>query len=189
MALARDDAIERESWHFGMRAVPREAQIDAFKKYLGVRDLKDLEKEWHEYVKGLEAASHRGYTDAGWFALMRGMPLKAQRFLRKAIELGSDNPHTYMLLGRALVQREEWAEAAEQFGKAAELDPLEGWYYVHQARALQRTKEPNRGEIQRLRLLAGEVSPDDYRLRLMLDRMREREEDPDAADDDDDGNG
>ncbi|MCA9321140.1 MAG: hypothetical protein KDB53_10410, partial [Planctomycetes bacterium] len=105
VALARERSIKRVPWNFNMRTVEPADQIEALKKYLKVKDLMDLEKEWHDYVNGLEQKDPRGYSEAGEQVLGRGMPIKARRYFQTAIDSGFKTPMTYYGLGRALEQK------------------------------------------------------------------------------------
>ncbi|HYC79287.1 MAG TPA: DUF1570 domain-containing protein, partial [Planctomycetota bacterium] len=56
-SLASDPAIKRVPFNGDMRTVEGGEVEQAFKRYLGVKDMKALEKEWHDYVRGLQPAS------------------------------------------------------------------------------------------------------------------------------------
>src|SRR5262249_33223821 len=88
LALARDNTIKRVPYFNDFKQVEPDEQIRAFKKYMNVKELSDLEKGWHDYVRGLKAASASGYRSAGDIALARGLPLKAQRFFKTALDMG-----------------------------------------------------------------------------------------------------
>ena len=162
LGLARDNDVKRVAWNWNFKTVESDEQIRLFKKYLGFKDLKELETAWHAYVKGLQPVSHRGYENAGSFALSRGMPLKAQRLLGKAIEMGSVNPVTHYQLGEAFAQKDQWEQAIEHYRKALELDPLAGLFYVELAEAMERKGDAKKSELDRLRRLAFEVEPDNF---------------------------
>ncbi len=162
LGLAKDSSIKRtEPDGYRMRTVTPEEQKAALKRYLGVRDLKDLEKEWHDYVRGLKAVGPRGKLRAGQFALWSDMPIKAQRLFNEAIEAGSKNPLTWYYLGQAQYRKDKYAEAAESFQKVIEMDPLNGMAYIRLARCKKRQDE-NDENVDRLRRLARQVDPDNY---------------------------
>lgn len=167
LGLARDRGVERKPYFWDMKQVEPDEQIRLLKGYLRIDSLEELEKEWHDYVRGLQAASHRGYLRAGQIALAHGMPIKAQRLFRTAIEMGSMSPLAHYGYGRALEQKGKLDEALEQFDKAIEIDPLEGLYYVRKAQCLDRKHdEQHKDEIARLFGLASEIEPDDYDVML-----------------------
>lgn len=166
LALARDPSVARERWSFDMKTVTPDEQIRVLKKMLGVDDLAGLQQEWHAYVKGLQVVSHRGYEVAGNLALGRGMPIKAQRFFKTALEMGSKNPMTHYGYARALSQKNEFAAAAAQLELAIRGDPLNGLFYIRLAHAKGRLPNADKKELERLRDLAVEVEPDNYSVLL-----------------------
>lgn len=163
MALAREKSIKKVDWSSGMRTVDSDEQIKALKKYLKVKSLDALEKEWHTYIKGLKQTSHRGYARAAQLFLSRGMPIKARRFFKTAIEKGNDSPLTFYGLGKALRNKSKNEEAVVAFKDAIKRDPLNGMFYVY----LARTKASIAGsrkdeEALRLKKLALEIEPDNH---------------------------
>jgi tetratricopeptide (TPR) repeat protein len=167
LGLARDASIKRVPYFRDFKQVEPDEQIRAFKKYLGVKELSELEQGWHGYVKGLKAASGAGYRNAGDIALARGLPIKAQRFYKTAIEMGEAGCMVHFGYGRALYQKGKYNEAVEQFQKAIDLDPLQGrfWMYMADAKEHQKTAAD---EVERLRKLALDIDPDDTDLMLRL---------------------
>ena len=128
---------------------------------LKVKDLKTLEKEWHEYVKLLKPASARGYVEAGQQAMRWSRPILAQRLFRTAIEKGSKSSMAYHGLASALMQKDKHVEAMQNLEKAIEIDPLNGLFYADLARCRAReSKNEKDDEVKRLRRLALEVDPD-----------------------------
>lgn len=163
MALAREKTVKRVRYFYDLKQVEADEQIRVLKASLRVDDLATLEKEWHDYVKGMQAASHRGYTQAGHIALARGMPIKAQRLFKTAIEMGSTDPRAHYGYGRALEQKGKRDEALAQYDRAIAIDPLEGMFYVRKAECLGRGDDKtNEKEIERLFALAEEIAPDAY---------------------------
>ena len=163
IALAREKSIDRKPFNFDMKTVDADAQIAALIKYLKVPSLAVLEKEWHEYIKGLEQSSARGWAEAGSMLLSRDMPIKAKRYFETAIDKGWKTPTTYYGLGRALVQKGLYQEAAQAFENAIGGDPLDAGYYISLARCRRQiAKDPEDPESLRLRKLAAEIDPDDF---------------------------
>ncbi len=162
-SLPSDRKIPKVRFQAGMVQVRPDAQIEALKRYLKVKDLDVLEREWHDYVRGLKGTGAAGKVLAGRIAFMEDMPIKAKRFFNEAIEAGSTNPLVYYYLGQAHYDKREYQDALDNFVKFAELDPLNGMVYVHMARCVDRMdKDNNKDEVKRLRQLALEVDPDNY---------------------------
>jgi tetratricopeptide (TPR) repeat protein len=162
LGLAKDGNIRRtEPDGYRMRTIEPAEQKKALKRYLGVSDLKTLEKEWHDYVRQLKAVGPRGKMRAGQFALWSDMPIKAQRLLNEAIEAGSTSPLTWYYLGQAQYRKRKYTEAAESFKKVIEMDPLNGMAYIRLARCKKR-QDADEEEVKKLRKLAREFDPDNY---------------------------
>jgi tetratricopeptide (TPR) repeat protein len=178
LGLAKDKSIKRTAPDgYRMRTVEPAEQKKALRRYLGVNDLKALEKEWHDYVRGLKATGPRGKMRAGQFALWSNMPIKAQRLLTESIEAGSKNPLTWYYLGQAQYRKDKHSEAEESFKKVIEMDPLNGMAYIHLARC-KKQQDADADEVKRLRRLAREVDPDNYAVMLETnwDDLGEEEE-------------
>lgn len=166
LALAKDGRIDRVPAGGQFRTVEADECIKAFKGYLGLRSLDELEKAWHEYVKGLEAASPRGFYKAALQYLRWDMPLKATRYLETAIEKGYRTAACYAALARAYRRKSRHEDAVRAYEKAIACDPLNGLLYIRLARAKARgpatgSEDP---EVMRLKKLALEIAPDDYRV-------------------------
>ncbi|MEE2886119.1 MAG: hypothetical protein VX951_01695 [Planctomycetota bacterium] len=158
--LAKSKKIKKVLGFRAFRSVEPDEQIKWLKSYLGVKDLKVLEKEWHNYIRQMKAASANGYHWAGTFAMSRGMPIKAQRLFKVAIDMGSTNPMTWVGLGRAQHRKDKNAEAVASFDKAISMDPLAAMFYIYKARVLEEGGEAGKEEGKKLRKLAFEIEPD-----------------------------
>lgn len=160
-SLASDPQIKRVDFGGGMKTVEGAEVKAAFKRYVGVKDLGALEKEWHDYVKGLQQSSPRGYAEAGDLYYGQGLYLKATRYYQTAIEKGHATASTYYGLARCHRRKSKTDEAAEALKKAIEKDPLNGTFYVELAETngLRSGEEPSE-EAVKLCKLALEVDPD-----------------------------
>jgi tetratricopeptide (TPR) repeat protein len=126
LALGRDKSIKREPAPQDlMKQVPADEQIRVLLKYLGVKDLKELETGWYDYIKSLKPSSGRGYFEAGQQALQADQPIRAQRLLRQAIEKGFETPTVYATLARAQRRKAQAQDAIESMRKAISMDPTE----------------------------------------------------------------
>lgn len=160
-SLATDQQVKRVPFQGDMRTVePAEVEA-AFKRYLGVKDMAALEKEWHDYVRGLKPSSARGYAEAGQMYYGQGMYLKATRFFQTAIDKGHDVAQSHYGLAKCHMAKGKGDEAAAALKKAIDRDPLNGIYYVELARSGGRGRE-QREDPENLRLckLALEIDPD-----------------------------
>ena len=173
MDLAREPKIKRVPSNVpNMKEVESDAQIEALVKRLGVKDLDELEKGWYAYLKTLAPSSGRGYYEAGRMAMMRGMPIKAQRYLRTALEKDFKRPQVYALLGQALYLKDKDDEAIETLNTAIALDPLNPELYLTMAKAY-RSKESESPEVKRFNWLALEIAkatnaPNEYAILVDL---------------------
>lgn len=162
MALARDKSVQREIDGRQFKSVKPADQIELFKKHMGFKDLKEMEKGWHEYVKGLQPSTGRGYYEAGRIALFSNAPIKAQRMLKIALDKGFVAPQVYAALSRAQWLKNQNDEAIDSMKKALELDPLNAEYYLGLARAQggtgYRIGEETSPEARRSQWLALEVA-------------------------------
>jgi tetratricopeptide (TPR) repeat protein len=157
LALARDPSIKREPAPPSMKAVPTEEVIKALLRFLDVKSIDELQKGWYEYVKTLKPSSGRGYYEAGRMAMMRGMPIKAQRYLRTALDMDFKGPQVYAELGQALYEKDKDNEAIETLKKAIALDPLNPEFYLSLARAYW-SRNPKDPEVKRYRWMALEIA-------------------------------
>jgi outer membrane protein OmpA-like peptidoglycan-associated protein len=67
----------------------------------------------------------------------------AAKNAREAIALdGKDYPYAYVILGDTLLEAHDYGGALEQYRKAMELDPNDGWAANRAAQALQKLKRP-----------------------------------------------
>jgi len=147
-AFPRDESQDRERLApggYNMTQHPPSSQIPIIKKFLKVKSLDALEKEWHDYIKQLEPASARGFFAFGKTALRDGMPIKATRMLKKALDMGYDSPMLYINYAKALQQRPkkdksarqaDYRQAVDYVEKAIEKDPVNPLFRARYAKVL-----------------------------------------------------
>jgi tetratricopeptide (TPR) repeat protein len=158
-----------------MRAVEGPEILRVFKKYMGIDDIPALEKEWHEYIKGLELKTSRGYEEAGFAALRTGRKIKANRFFKLAVEKGSKNPQLYERYADMLRKDDKIDEAIPLLKKGIELEPLSASLRVALAKALRVSdNEEDKKEAERLLKLAKELDPDNVDLGLLIEEAMEK---------------
>ena len=169
IGLAKDSKITRTPPDGrGSRSVAADEQIATLKRYLGVKDLKALERKWHDYIRGLKATGFRGKMRAGQFALGADMPIKAERLFKESIAAGNESPLCYYYLGQAQYRKSKHSEAAATFSKLIKMDPLNGMAYIHLARCKEKMSASEK-EVRSLRRLALEVDPDNYSVLLEME--------------------
>ena len=173
LALGRDKSLKREpAPQENMKEVPADEQIRVLLKYLGIKDLKELETGWYDYIKSLKPSSGRGYFEAGQQALQADQPIRAQRLLRQAIEKGFETPTVYATLARAQRRKAQAQDAVESMRKAISMDPLNGQFYLELSRALRLANSED-GEILKTQWMALEVArgtndPNEYAILIDL---------------------
>ncbi len=165
IALGTGKGIKRVPYQGDMKQCKPEEVIRGLKAYLGVKDLKQLEKQWHAYVKKQKLKTHRGYEDAAQWAERWGLTIRAGRYYRTAIEKGTKNPLTFDNYGEWLVSKNRPAEAVKKFEKAIELDPMNAYFHLHLGRALISTGDAAGGKKRKK--LALELAPNDAWLEYM----------------------
>ena len=159
IGFAKDPKIKRTAPDIRRsRTVSPDEQIVTIKRYLGVKDLKQLDSEWHDYIRQLKATGYRGKMRAGQFALWANMPIKAERLLKESLQAGNTVPLCYYYLGQAQYRKDKYEEAAESFSKLIEADPLNGMGYIHLAKCKKKLDEEE-DVVTRLRLLGRDVDP------------------------------
>lgn len=148
IGLPKDPSLKTTRENFGewsMQWAPPDQVQSSLKRELRVKDLADLDKEWHGYIKNMKPSSGRGYFTFGRIALGNGMPIKAKRMLEIALEKGYDSPQVYSYYARALRQvpakdskerEKNLDEATKQYEKVFARDPINPLDRVEYARLL-----------------------------------------------------
>ncbi|MHC4598031.1 MAG: tetratricopeptide repeat protein [Planctomycetota bacterium] len=176
--LSTGGKVKRVDAGYGKQTIRADEQIKLFKAFLGVKDLKKLEKEWHKYVKNLDVETGRGYFLAGNWACRYSVQLyhRAIRYYRTAIEKGFETGLLYDRLGSLLIRKEKEDEGIEALKKAVQFAPLNGRYTMHLGNALyEKGGSENKKEGIRLMRLAVEIDPEDVYLKRLA-RFRDPNE-------------
>ncbi len=162
--LAHKKTIRRKPLYGKVKTVTPETAEKLLLKYLRVKSLDALEKEWYAYIDSLEIEDVDGYAAAGRHFRMLGEWKEAKKYLKKAVDLGVKNPYAYMayadLLGTSGKDRKE---AIRLLDKAISLDPLEAEFRYRKGRLLLTFHDDKRKqEGLRLVRLAAEMNPEDW---------------------------
>jgi len=162
-ALALGNGVKREPFAWGMQKVGPEETIRLLKKFLGVKDLKKLEKEWHDYIKtNLKTQTARGYVEAARMAERNDLSIKAQNLYKKALKAGCKSHECYFNYGMLLWRKNKEKEAIEMFEKAIEVDPLDAYSYLYIGLSYRDLGgKDNKKKAERYKQLAFEVDPYD----------------------------
>lgn len=170
-ALARGKDVERvDAGNPGLRTCTGEHLLAAFKKYMGVKDVAALEKEWMDYIKSkLKVESVYGFEEAAFAALSTGQSIKATRYFKLAIEKGSKNSKVYLRYGDLRRREGNSDEAMDLYKKGLEIDPLDADIYTAMGRVMRGKGEEGEKEGRRLLKLAEEIDPDNADLAVLLE--------------------
>jgi tetratricopeptide (TPR) repeat protein len=161
LAMGRSHNIRKR--HSGqMETVDPNDAIDALKRYLKVRDLKVLEKEWHDTVNELIKRVDLDWHEAGYIMLLWKQDKKARQFFKKAIDAGSTNAFDYYNYARLQLNRGKYGVALRRAEEALKYDPIHAraWSVLGYAKFL----DGDRDEGRRCIRLARELDPDDDRI-------------------------
>jgi tetratricopeptide (TPR) repeat protein len=178
LAMGRSSNIRKRRMG-GVETVDPNDAIAALKRYLRVRDIKALEKEWHDAVRELIKRKDLDWHEAGYIMLLWKQDKKARRFFKKAIDAGSTNAFDYYNYARLQLNRGRYGVALVRAEEALTHDPLHAraWSVLGYAKFLDGDREDGKRCIQ----LARELDPDDNRIwadEALVDEIetKEREE-------------
>jgi tetratricopeptide (TPR) repeat protein len=159
LALGRSPSIKTTPAG-GMRIVPPAEQIKALKRYLKIKDLGELERDWHDYVRNdLANRSDLDWEGAGARMMLLGQYRQARKFYKKAIELGSESAFVYHDYARLQFNLGKVKIPLKYLERALALDPLRARAWGLRARCLYR--QGKKKEAERLFALASEMDPED----------------------------
>lgn len=178
LAVARDRSIKRVPRMMQFKMLPAEERSASLLRYLKVRDIEELQKEWYEYIETQLALQRKrddvNWGQAGYVMKMYGEQPKARLFFKRAIEQGSKE--AYVHFGYAeLKWRQNMSGIATKYAhKALEIDPLHAG-----AIALLGDIKRAAGEAEeglRLLELAHEIAPEDSGIWLRVELARQDEQ-------------
>ncbi len=153
--------------------VKRDFAIDLFKKTFGIKDIEDYEQQWYTYIGSKKVESARGYHSAAMFCKRWDRPLRAGVYFKKAIDLYTTNPSTYLNYGELLADDEKDPkpkEAIEVLQKGIPLDPMNPRMYRQLGEAYRKLGDADSKETgKKYQLLAIDMDPYDNTLTWGLD--------------------
>ncbi len=173
-ALGRGRKVDRDLMAGGgrTRVIPADEQIKHLKKYLKIKDLDQLEREWWDYID--EQLKLEGddidWEGAGWIMDIYGERKKARVFFKRAIQAGSTSAFVFFGYADLQYQRGKPKVALKYAPRALELDPLHG-----RARFLiGKSKFSTGAEEEGLEIMkfAVEIEPDDPMMLFELEQMK-----------------
>ncbi|MHC4668781.1 MAG: DUF1570 domain-containing protein [Planctomycetota bacterium] len=180
LAMGRSSSIRKRS-SGGRQTVDANDAIAALKRMLKVKDLKVLEKEWHDAVKEMLKRTDLDWHQAGYIMMLWGQDKKARQFFKKAIDAGSTNAFDYYNYARLQFNRGKTGVALRRAEEALKHDPVypRAWSLLGYARFLK----GDRDEGKRLIALAEEMDPSDDRIwadRTLVEEIEQKEKEKDG---------
>ena len=176
MAVGRDKTLKTEALFSTFRGLPSEVARDSLLRYLKVKDIEALQKEWYAYIKKALSIDNRAelnWGEAGWIMSLYGESGKARKYFKKAIDAGSQEAYVHYGYAELKLRQNMPGIALKYAKKAVELDPLHARAWSLQGQALFRNDNHDK-EGLRLLELAHELDPDDQTLWFMLENARQR---------------
>jgi len=174
VGLAKNKGIKRERTSYYYPSVSSKEDIKWFKKCFGVKNLDELNIEWHAYIDcALKVTSASGYLYEAKVLHRKGKYKKALAALKTAEEKwkGDPSPLVYHYRGLCFKERNKYGDARDAFLKAIEIDPVHGWYYYYLGDVLEEMNDKDvLSEAIRFKKLALELLPDDWTLRNKVER-------------------
>ncbi len=182
MAIGRDSRLKTVARFATIRQLPPTEVVEAFKRYVRVKDMKALEQEWYDYIKtklSLDGRADVNWVEAGWIMSMYGQRAKARLYYKRAIDKGAKSSAACFGYAELKLLQNMPGIALKYAKKAVELDPLHARAWALQGRARFSTDEHDE-EAMRLLELAHEIDPDDqdiwFKLEFARQRLREKKE-------------
>ena len=174
LAMGRSRSIKRR--HGRVETVDPNEAIRALKRYLRVKDIKALEKEWHEAVKEQITRTDLDWHEAGYIMLLWNQNKMARQFFKKAIDAGSKNAFDYYNYARLQLNRGKYGVALIRAEEALKYDPLHAlaWSVLGYAKFLDGDRDDGKRCIQ----LARELAPSDDRIwadEALVERIEDKE--------------
>jgi tetratricopeptide (TPR) repeat protein len=175
LALGKSSSVKRKSIMLAFKVIEPKEAIAALMKYLKIKSLAPLQKEWREYITThlTEREGKLDYGLAAWIMTMYGENEKARRLFRKAIKQGSKE--AYVHYGYAeLRYRAKRKVALKHAVLATRYDPLYARAWGLRGRC---TLDDDPKEGLRLLELAEELDPTDIQIFRWIEEAKEKIDD------------
>ena len=176
LALGRAKGIRRVQRGMGATTVTGDELVRVFKKYLKVKDIDALQKEWYEYIEKsltMKRGEKLDWASAGYIMSLYGESAKARKFLKRAIDGGSTE--SFVLYGYAELKLQQGMPgiAIKYAKRTTEVEPLHAraWCLLGKAMRRQGDKE---GGLKLIRL-AREIDPDSREIWFALESAEQSE--------------
>ena len=172
LALGKSSSVKKKSIILAYKVIEPEEVIAALIKYLRIKSLEQLQKEWRDYLTShlTKREGTLDYGTAAWIMTLYGEPDKARRLFRKAIKNGSRE--AYVHYGYAeLRHRVKRKLALKHLVLATRYDPLYARAWALRGYCTL-ADDPKEG--MRLLELAGELDPTDQQIWLWTERAKEK---------------
>lgn len=175
MAIGRDSRLKTVARFAQIRGIPSEEVVRSFKKYLRVKDLEALQKEWYQYITEGPLSLTRAqlnWGEAAYIMSLYGEHAKARRYYKKAIDDGSKDAYVHYGYAKLKLAQNMPGIAIKYSKKALEFDPLHARAWSLQGDAMTK-KDLEDKEGMRLLELAHEMAPEDQQIWFALERVKQ----------------
>ncbi|MHC4955225.1 MAG: DUF1570 domain-containing protein [Planctomycetota bacterium] len=161
LGLARAKGVRRVSVGLEYKSIQGDEVLRVFKKFLRVKDLDALQKEWYDYIENsltLKKGQDLDWGSAGYIMSLYGRHKQARKFFKRAIDAGSKD--VYVLYGYANLKSMQGMPgiALKYAIKATEVDPLHARAWCLRGKSMRSQGEREAG--LKLLYLARELDPD-----------------------------
>jgi len=176
LALGRAKGIRRVQRGMGQTTVTGEELVRVFKKYLKVKDIEALQKEWYDYIEKsltMERGQKLDWATAGYIMGLYGERKKARKFLKRAIDAGSEEPLVLYGYAKLKMQQSMPGIARKYATRTTDVDPLHARAWCLRGQAM-RAQGDRPGGLKLIQL-AREMDPDSREIWFALEAAEQME--------------
>ena len=176
LAVARDRSFKKVPRFLTIRQLPPDEARRTLLRYLRVRKIEKLQKEWYDYIENVLGKAREGidWGQAAETMVRFSEYAKARKYFKRALDAGSKEPYVHYGYAKLKLRQNMPGIALKYARKAAEFDPLHAGAWAIQGLALYATQEFAEG--LRLLELAHEMAPDDSEIWFALEGTRQAEQ-------------